>query len=161
MKLSDQIRKKIKGVKEASPFNSLAKEIAQIVVTSIQGNARLGKAPDKSQLAELADEGKHHKWLKKYGNAGQFFGNGERPYNISGQFLDSIKGIVKGDSIEIAPDGSRQPYKGPNGPLKGIDDNFELGLLLNARRRIFYISEPIKKRIVNLVKGYFRRYLSK
>jgi hypothetical protein len=150
-------------VQSASPYKSLANEIGELVVKSVQGFGRLGKNPDKEKM-DIADSTvKMHQYLKRYGNAGQFYGD-KKALNISGQLLNSIAYFFNDvkNTLTIRPTGDRTPYKGKSGNLQlGISSNNELMKVLQEDKgfKIFFLSTTVKKAIVSRIRSYYRRYL--
>jgi hypothetical protein len=162
MKLSDQIRKKIAIL---TPHRMLLNDIGNLVQRSIQGLGRLGKNPDKEKFDEIAESTiKRHQYLKRAGNAGQFYGD-EKPHNISGQLLDSIQYEINESeqTVRVAPKGDRTPYRNLKGKpiIGGYTDNYELAKELHKTRPFMYLSFEVKRRIIVLVRNTLRRYLKK
>lgn len=169
MKLSDQIRKKIKLASSGNPVINLLKEVGLITKTSIQGFGRTGKDANKNKFTPDLKPStvKYHDYLERCNNAGDFYQyDGKRHMNMSGQFFDSIESYEDDTrlTVLIRPTGDRRPYTDLQGKPIGKGrpiPNYELGKILNAKWPMFFLSDAIKRRIVNLVKSYYRRYLTK
>lgn len=166
-KLSEQILLKIAKTKSGTPFMSLMKEVGLIVKTSVQGFGRLGKNANKvthhPPLKPITVD--YHKYLDKAKNTCGFYKkDGKKHFVISGQFFDSIQSFEDANTstVTVKPTGERWAYRNLEGKPMGVPPtNEEIGGYLSKRWPIFFVSNTVKKRIVNLVRSYYRRYLTK
>lgn len=160
----DSIRREFDRIRKDP---ELLKQIGEITVKDIVGNARAGRDAETRQKFPV---GLSESWIKtrlylsKYNSVSEyFFGVESRKSNLSftGKFLESFKFKLNQNdgSVNISTEGNHPGYKTKLGSTKDISNQKLLGYLENKGFIFFGISKDLRSRIAVLTKRFIRNLI--